>query len=71
MPRGSHVACWKPSSGGVDQSVVATWHSLPRQHRYCYGNSNVTYNGKCNGDGYENVLVTVTVVASVTVMVTV
>ena len=25
---------WKPSSGGVNQPVVATWHSLTRQHRY-------------------------------------
>ena len=31
-PRGSHVSLWKPSSGGVDQAYVATWHILPRQH---------------------------------------
>ena len=51
MPRGCHVAVWKLSSGGVDLSEIATWHVLPRQHRYSNGNGNVTCNGKCNGNG--------------------
>ena len=30
-----------------DRSEIATWHILPRQHRYCYGYGNV----ECNGNG--------------------
>ena len=32
MPRGSHVSLGKLSSGGVDQSDIAMWHTLPRQY---------------------------------------
>ena len=69
---GSQVSLWKPSSGGVDQSEVATWHSLPSQNRYCNGDGNVTCNDKCNGNGNGkcNGECTVTVNVTVSVKVT-